>query len=97
MQYIFSFLKKSGASDLCQQFAGRHLVISKHVSGDIFYYYVVGCDIIAKKIWWTCKLRIAVECIGRDENSWRAFYIACYGAYYLFVFCLSLFVFVSVG
>ena len=33
----------------CQQFAGRHLGISKHVSGDIFLFYVVGCDIIAKK------------------------------------------------
>ena len=81
----------------CQQIAGRHLVISKHVSGDLFLLYVVGCDIIAKQISWTYALRVAVACIGRDEDSWRAFYIACYGAYYLFVFCLSLFVFVSVG
>ena len=93
--YVFLF-KKDELVMSCQQFAGRHLGISKHVSCDILLCYVVGCDIIAKKLSWTYARRIAVECIGRDENSWRAFYIACYGAYYLFVFCLSLFVFVSV-
>ena len=65
----------------CQQFARRHLGISKHVSGDLFFVLFVGCDIIAKQISWTFALRVAVACIGRDEGSWRAFYISCYGAY----------------
>ena len=72
MQYfnvVLLLVKKRQLVISCQQFVGRHLFTSKHVSGESCFCYIVGCEIIAKKIWWTCKLGIDVEFIGRDKDT----------------------------
>ena len=62
IQYIICFVLKGQRLIPCQQCVRRHLSISMHVCGGrfIFVVYFVGCEIVAKKIWLTCKLCIEV-------------------------------------